>query len=256
MIDITVAMPVYNARDIIWLALESLCNQVTEYKWELIVAEEKHDKMIEDDILSRYEKRLRDAGCQSIKYLEYENWIPLSIKWKHIGEHSDINSKVFMLHASDCYSSKDRIQEAGDSIIMEGFDWIDYSKGFFYNLMTDQMIQYSASARTNLDMSFKTEYARTIPYVMVKKGVDNFLITHCIRKNLNFKKKQINDLKMDSIDTDGMNNISIKRLDFYNNTRYPFVETDVTLDDLDLPEMVKSNLKRTAPHNTINDGIL
>lgn len=115
--------------------------------------------------------------------------------------------------------------------------------------MTNQMIQYSASAKTNLDMSFKTEYARTIPFVMVKKGVDNFLITHCIRKNLNFKKKQINDLKMDSIDTDGMNNISIKRKECYDQIRYPFIETDITLDDLELPEMVK----RTLSHNKINN---
>ena len=42
----TVAMPLYNMGKIAELALEGLCNQVTDYKWELIVCEEQNDQML------------------------------------------------------------------------------------------------------------------------------------------------------------------------------------------------------------------
>jgi|GEM_PF-5060435 len=45
-IHATVAMPLYNMGKIAELALEGLCNQVTDYKWELIVCEEQNDQML------------------------------------------------------------------------------------------------------------------------------------------------------------------------------------------------------------------
>jgi hypothetical protein len=243
MIEATIAMPVYKADKIAFLAMESLCNQKTSINWELIVAEEIHSQQLGIDFIEQYAERLKDAGCESIKYLEYKEWISLPKKWKDIGEHADPNSKVFLLQAVDCYSAADRIEEAFDCIVNRNFDWLDYQNGFFYNLATGQMIQYSAKARTNLDMAFKTKYARTIPDSALRKGIDGFLFSHVTKQAKIVKRLLISKpAKMDSFDTDGENNISIGRTSFYSNIRHPFIRTSIRLEDLDITDNIKDKL--------------
>jgi len=243
MIEATIAMPAFKADKIAFLAMESLCNQKTSIKWELIIAEEKHSQQLGIDFIGKYAERLKDAGCESIKYLEYQQWISLPKKWKDIGEHADPDSKVFLLQAVDCYSAADRIEEAFDCIVNKNFDWIDYENGLFYNLETGQMIQYSAKARTNLDMAFKTKYARRIPNSALRKGIDSFLFGHVTQKAKSFTRLLISKpAKLDSFDTDGENNISIKRTSFYSNIRPPFIRTTIRLEDLDITNDIKDKL--------------
>jgi hypothetical protein len=243
MIDATIAMPVYKSKDIAFLAIESLCNQKTSIGWELIIAEEIHSQQLGVDFFQGYAERLKKAGCESIKYLEYQNWIPLPKKWKDIGKNADVDSKVFLLQAVDCYSAANRIEEAFNCIVNRNFDWLDYQNGFFYNLVTGQMIQYSAQSRTNLDMAFKTKYARTIPDSALRKGIDGFLFNHVSIQAKIVKKLSISKpAKLDSLDTDGQNNISLKRMSFYDNIRHPFIRTEITLEQLDIPLSIKDKL--------------
>ena len=243
MIEATVAMPVYKADKIAFLAMESLCNQKTSIKWELIIAEEIHSQQLGIEFIAQYAERLKDAGCEVIKYLQYKEWISLPKKWKDIGQHADKDSKVFLLQAVDCYSAADRIAEAFNCIVNRNFDWLDYQNGFFYNLVTGQMIQYSAQSRTNLDMAFKTKYARTIPDSALRKGIDGFLFTHVSKQAKIVKQLSISKpAKMDSFDTDGENNISIKRTSFYSNIRHPFIRTSIRLEDLDIADNIKDKL--------------
>lgn len=251
MIEVTVAMPIYKSKDIAFLAFESLCNQKTSIGWELIIAEEMDSEQLGIDFFDKYASRLRAAGCLDIKYLLYKNWIPLPRKWKDIGENANENSKVFILQAADCYSAPDRIDEAYNCIVNRNFDWIDYQNGFFYNLITGQMIQYAARSRTNIDMSFKTKYARNIPACALRKGIDGFLFTHVSRIARVVKQLTITKpAKLNSIDTDGKNNISLKRTSFYDNVRHPFIKTTITLDDIDIPLFIKDKLinLRTRKH--------
>lgn len=244
-------MPIYKSKDIAFLAFESLCNQKTSIGWELIIAEEMDPEQLGIDFVEKYAARLRKAGCIDIKYLQYKRWIPLPRKWKDIGENADENSKVFILQAADCYSAPDRIDEAYHCIVNRNFDWVDYQNGFFYNLLTGQMIQYSATARTNIDMAFKTKYARTIPDSTLRKGIDGFLFTHVSKQAKIVKQLSISKpAKLDSFDTDGKNNISLKRTSFYDKVRYPFIKTKITLDDIDIPLFIKYKLinLRTRKH--------
>lgn len=243
MIEATVAMPVFKADKIAFLAMESLCNQKTSIKWELIVAEEIHSKQLGIEFIGQYVERLKDAGCEVIKYLQYKEWVSLPKKWKDIGQHADSDSKVFILQAADCYSAADRIEEAFNCIVNRNFDWLDYQNGFFYNLGTGQMIQYSAQSRTNLDMAFKTKYARTIPDSALRKGIDGFLFIHVSKQAKIVKQLSISKpAKLDSFDTDGENNISIKRTSFYSNIRHPFIRTSIRLEDLDVNDNIKDKL--------------
>ena len=65
-VDITVALPTWESKDIIWLQLESLCRQETQYTWELIVCEEQTPNMMGEEMLSSYKERLTQGGIQLV----------------------------------------------------------------------------------------------------------------------------------------------------------------------------------------------
>ena len=39
---LSVALPMYSAQSIAWLAMESLCRQECDFEWELLIAEETY----------------------------------------------------------------------------------------------------------------------------------------------------------------------------------------------------------------------
>lgn len=241
MAKLSVALPVYNSKNIAWLAMESLCNQITTIEWELIIAEDEHDNMLGIDFFESYQERLQEAGCSSITYLHYDSWIPLPIKWRDMGKQAHQDSEVFMLQAADCYSQPNRIQQSYDAIYY-GYDWVDYTDGLFYNILTGQMIQYSYNARTNLDMAFRTKYARQIPLSSLRKSIDGFLFTNMMALNPKAKAKRYTGLMLNGLDTDGYNNISKRRCRYYDHVTYPFMKTDLHITDLLLPDKVIEKL--------------
>jgi hypothetical protein len=84
---ITVGLPNY-ASNIAWLAMESLCEQITPYKWELIVYEDS-DRPLEKEYFTKYQPRLKEAGCVRVVYLYSEERVPLNQKWLKMAELSD-----------------------------------------------------------------------------------------------------------------------------------------------------------------------
>ena len=101
-IHLTAALPTWENKNIIWLQLESLCRQETEYNWELIVCEEQTKNMLGKNALMEFHPRLAKAGCKQIKYIPLQNKIPLSQKWVKIANEAEGDS--FALCASDDYS--------------------------------------------------------------------------------------------------------------------------------------------------------
>ena len=132
-IDVTVGLPTWENKDIIWLQLESLCKQKTQYKWELVVCEEQTLNMTGEEMILSYSDRLKESGCQRISYIPLEKHIPLSKKWKMIADNS-IGS-TFLLASSDDYSPPNRIEFTHNKI-KEGFNWVDVSCGLFLDLDT------------------------------------------------------------------------------------------------------------------------
>lgn len=237
----TVALPVYNSKDIAWLALESLCHQKTKIPWELIVAEDQHEYMLGIDWFDQYMDKLAAAGCTNISYIYYESWVPLPIKWRDMGISAHPCSQVFLLQAADCYSQPHRIQQSYDKI-MEGYDWIDYQNGLFYHIDKNKVIQYSAQSRTNLDMAFKTKYARRIPMSNLRKSIDGFLFNNMRQINPKAKTYIFPQLSLEGINTDGLNNISMRRSQYYENIRHPFIQCKYKLNDTALPSHVIDRL--------------
>ena len=222
-IEFTVALPCYHANKIAWLALESLCRQKNvDFEWELIVCEEEHEEMVGDWFLIEYVERLMAAGCKRIIYVHLDRWVLLAKKWQIIGKHISDTSKAFMLQAADCYSGASRLRMSYDKVVGEGVDWYDFKKGYFYSFISNRVILYDYDGQTNLCMCMGSEFARNIPNTTLERGIDYFLLKHCKAKKNDLVIVHDNTLIKDSLDTHGMNNISVQREQFFDSKPHIF----------------------------------
>lgn len=235
-IEATVGLPLYNANNIYWLALESLCNQEgIDFNWELLICEEKHENQVGREAIRDYVGRLKKVGCVQVVYIELDDWVNLTDKWIKMFRFTDIDSKAFFLQASDCYSQPKRLKESFD-LIKSGIDWVDYTDGYFYNIHTKQLIKYNANTVTNLDMAFSTKNINRVPRREKNKGIDKHLYTSLkVRRKRTLKRET-------GLDTDGHNNISKRRVRFYNNIKAPFTSTQNTIKDIGLPKYIVDKL--------------
>ena len=212
--DITVALPTYDNSDILWLQLESLCRQETQYSWELIVCEEPSEQYSGKAYVMEYEDRLRDAGCGNILYIGLDEHVPLSFKWVTIAQQSSGNA--FVLAASDNYSAPDRL-EVSYGHILDGYSWVDVSMGLFLDLKTWKRATFKKPPKASgLFMCTKTKHVKSLvgpPWPA--SSIDGWM------------KKQIKQELSFSIEgptlglhTDGANKISKRRRVRYAEGRY------------------------------------
>lgn len=261
-IKATVALPIYNSHKIAFLALESLCNQITEYHWELIISEEDDTihKPFGETNVRKYQKKLAKAGCIKITYLKENTKLRLLQKWIKIGSNISKSSTTFILQAADCYSPANRIQNSINAI-KQGYDWYDNSIGLFYSFNSKKIYIYSGAnqAHTNLSMAFNTKYIPLIPDSPSReKGIDGYLFAavkaaiHTLNKHKkhNFRNsiKILKDhtLYADSLDTHGLNNISINRENAFNQNPYPFLKSNLTLLNTAIPTHIILKLQQLS----------
>lgn len=242
---ISFALPTYNNSDIIWLQLESLCAQIDAPKWELIISEEESDKYFGVDGIEKFKERLSMANCVSIKYISVTKKIPLSKKWIAIGERMDENSIGMIICASDNYSFPDRIKLTYEKM-MEGFDWIHWKCGYFYNILNHSTSLFTSPTDTGLFMAYNREMiervsknAKTFPL----KGVDGWL-----KKNMGVCKSFVFDEITDGIHTDGYNTISHGRRLLYGGNIFKGDDADKVFNLF--PNEIKERLKSMRNANS------
>lgn len=238
MIQLTVALPVFNSKDILWLSLESLCRQEEiNFDWELIIAEEQENAFGFNNI-TQYSKRLLNAGCKRVKYIPIKDWLPLGEKWTLIANSANENSKVFILQAADCYSEPKRLSKTYNEIINNNFDWVQNTKGLFFNVKTKKHILYNAVQQCGLNMATRIELIKKINLTGIKKNVDG-TIFRAIRpkKVLNIDSEDF----LFGVDTHGLNNISKGRENYFENEKFPFEKTDLKIDNY-LPKDITQKL--------------
>jgi len=207
-IEVTVALPTWENKDIIWLQLESLCKQETQYKWELIVCEEQTPNMAGEEMIISYGERLKKAGCNQIIYIPLKEHVPLSKKWWIIGQHS--KGSTFLLCASDNYSPKNRIEFTHNKI-KEGFNWVDVGIGLFLHLFSFKTGTFTnLPEETGLFMGTKTSYIKRLKGPWPKKGIDAW-----IRGQMNIFPRYRHNKALLGLHTDGANKISITRKNQY-----------------------------------------
>lgn len=246
-VELTVALPVWNSKRIVWLAIESLKNQTaTTFGWELIICEEKHDQQMGADYFINEFENLIKVGCKRLKYIEIDTKVTLPVKWQIIGQHIDPSSQAFLLQAADCYSFRDRLNVSYNNIVTQNCDWYDTTSGYFYNFQNNVVILYDAPgtgfiSNTGLNMGFKAQYARNIPNTDKIRGIDGFLYRHCnaVTPNANIFHDKV---LYNSLDTHGFNNLSHSRSRFFLTITPPFKLSDRAADTLDLPDYIKKQI--------------
>lgn len=240
---LTVAMPMYKDREIAWLPMESLARQqVSNFKWELIVMEEKEECFGEEQVLS-YKDRLQKCGCEEIKYFKIDAWIPLSEKWRIMAQEASASSVFFLLQAADDFSYPLRLQETFD--VRTKGDWIQTQKCVFLDILTWKTMLFDCQKkRTGTEIAVRTKLAKQLPKEDVAYHVDNWLFKRC-KKNNNQEMKicwSDNSSWKYGFHTDGANHISRGRKKCYANPVLPFFKADNLLKDV--PKDILKRLKK------------
>ena len=237
----TVALPVYKCHDIIWLALESLRNQVMlDFYWELICIEEYgYSRQYFIDYSKKLPncKRVIHLGIDPIKLGiqqgKNKGLFPLINKWLVIYKIADINSKIFVMQASDDYSPPKRLYIHNEHFKNPNCIISSQPICVFYNIKNKKYMLYNA-LKTN------TRYTHTQPNMAynitnIKKYVNtktpkfnkdiNGHILKCILKGIGIDKdNHLQDIDINGdnwkygICTDGINTISLNRFDIYDKT--------------------------------------
>jgi hypothetical protein len=231
---ITVALPNHACR-ITWLAMESLCRQITLDDWELIIYEDSDIYQGGKDFYMSYKERLGKAGCLRVKYMYSEERLSLSEKWATMAEMSHPDSIGMILQASDCYSEPLRINTAM-AAFEAGMDWVQSQKGVFYNIITKQTMLFQKYTGTALNMAIAMKHARNLNDEERYSGVDSWLYNQLppdakiyIDESDNWKN---------GVDTDGHNRISIERRKYYRNPQPPFYKTEIKIEELLPPAII------------------
>lgn len=251
---ITIGLPTYNSK-IVWLAIESLCNQQTNIDWELIICEDEIGANGEY-YYNQWRDRLKESGCVRFKYVEVSektttsDRMALSLKWRVIVANSSASSLGLLLQASDCYSEPHRIQTAYDKFTA-GYDWINSRYGIFYHIYEKKTILFdmnTVETYTGLNMAMGMDIARQLPNEIKFSSIDHWLFTSMmkIKPAYNVYIDLSNNWKR-GVDTDGENIISVRRKNNYAETKPPFLRTDIKINDCLPKDVLKLLDEKTKP---------
>jgi glycosyltransferase involved in cell wall biosynthesis len=243
---ITVALPTWNNKEIIFLAMEGLIRQKNSPKWELLILECISPNEVGGDYFKTYWDKLQKAGCVRMNYMYSRKRMPLNQKWIALAKASDPKSTVFCLQASDDYAHNERNLKAYEAI-KAGADWYDCRKYWQYHIALEKMILYDNNQtdakepqewKTGFNMAIRTDLVRAIESTKyVRKGVDFWLF-----ETINKKTRFVDQELYNGLSTTGLNTISNKRYDYFLNPRYPFAASQVTPEDLKIPKSVLKQL--------------
>ena len=153
-IELTVGLPILKGEEIVWLALESLKNQINtdEFAWELIVIEE-------DGLSSNQVKEYcgKMPGCSKVTFVNAsqdmgyypkelmvgrKSNITLLEKWITMTKMADKNSRILVKHAADCYSSLNRLNIHYQNFKNDDCYYSTQPKGNFYCPKLDKYFLY------------------------------------------------------------------------------------------------------------------
>ena len=271
-IYITVALPALNAKNIIWLALESLVRQTLDEDvyWELIICEEYG---ISIDIIKEYIDKLKDSHCSRLVYVNidpnkfgiYKNKFLLIEKWVYSANIASLTSKIYALMACDDYMHPKRLQIHYDHFKDKNCIMSCHPMAAFYNLNNGKMFLYDGKLKdkmqidnmqTHPSMAFRTTDIKRINIKILFFNIDSYIFRE-IKKihGINFKKNNIfyhtgNEWK-NGFFTDGMNSISQYRTAFYDKNSKDVIFDYNAFDNNKLDKLIG----RAFFCNPINDYI-
>lgn len=234
---ITCALPTYNSSPILWLCLEGLCRQDTEFDWELILMEEPSANYSGPEYIKPYEDRLRKAGCTRIEFVEVPIKVPLSVKWIEIAKRASF--PFYALVASDNYSPPDRLQKSVEAL-QKKKAWVDWSNGLFLDVRAHTTGEFRRPSidKTALYMATHTKYVSRLLGPYPDRYIDGWMRDQTPAFLSDDARYRYEELPM-GIHTDGHNQISIQRTTKYSEKEYrpPFHEASAQVSEV-IPEDV------------------
>lgn len=253
---ITVALPTWGNKDIVFLAMEGLIRQKDSPPWELLVLECRSANEAGTTFFESYWDKLQKAGCIRLQYEYSKKHMPLNQKWLTMAHQASCESEAFLLQGADDYPHPERNKTAGEAIAA-GHDWYDCRYYYQYHIALDKMIMYDNGQedagspgiwKTGFNMAMKTQRVRDIvSNKYVRKGVDFWLFD-----NTNTKSRYVDQTKYKGVSTTGLNTISNKRFKFFHDTIPPFYDTDETLDSMGLPKKIVKQIRELSKIAVVN----
>ncbi len=231
MVKLSVLLPTWQNKEIIWLAMEGLCRQVDSPDWELIIFECEKDCGIEH--FKQWSERLYKAGCKQVLYMHSPERLSLSRKWKLMFEQA--KGEFVALQGSDDYPHPERNQLA----VRMDADWYDCMYYYQYHVQMKKLIQYAGwKGKTGFNMVIRAKLVKNIPACDLPNCIDSFLYRYAK------PEKVIHDDRIFAgVSTTGHNTISTRRDMFFRNVKAPFRPTKKTLDKIGLPADIVKRLK-------------
>lgn len=213
----TLGIPLLNQHQILTLQLLSLTRQ-TDKNFEVIILDDSEEQLHKERV-ALYTKLL-----PAFKYIHTTTKMSLQEKWVELANLA--NHSTFLLTAADNYSPPDRVDRANYYLTNKKVDWLDYSNGVFYNLITKQYAEWRRPKErsSGLFMGTQTEHIKSLIPNNQTAGIDGWL-----KGQIDIKSKvALKNPK--GIHTDGANNISLHRRDMYNKA--PFHTPQQKLDNI------------------------
>jgi hypothetical protein len=243
MIELSVAMPLYRGKYIVWLAFESLIRQRgINFEWELIVVEELNNESVGYEQLTKYYKILKEIGCRRLQYIELNSWIPLAEKVGLLIDQTTSNSRILTFGIADYYSFPLRLRTCYDAF-KNDIDWFRTKKLIYYNLFSGSIVEREISDRGSCCKAVSLDIARRIEKGSAWRGVDGWFYRSCITAKGTDLKVFIDssDNWMYGFNTHGFNNISYNRGRKIDELTNSFVKSSVDLTKT-IPEEVLNRL--------------
>lgn len=256
---LTVGLPLYRNRKIAWLALESLVRQRdVDFPWELIVAEERKGALRERGVRA-YEQELRRSGCVRIQYVGLKRWIPLCQKWRLIARNAHSASRVFVMHAGDCYSPPRRLRGTLDHFDDPSVDWVHTRRGLIYCLRSGRTILFDAGMegfeyRWGFYKACRMALARELPVDDAKRNVDRWFLERLISiKGSDLSIADAGGWWRGGVETYGLNNITELESDAFTHPESPFRHDDENLIR-EVPPDILSRLEALSDERMADEG--
>jgi len=214
-IVLSVVIPYFRAGYIGWVPFESLIRQENiNFKWEIIIIEEDFENPFGLDRILEYKDRLTKVGCSRIKYISIKKWLPLSAKWYFLVNACSASSKIVAMNSSDIYCSKLRLSNQYSKLIDSDKNWYKIGGNIVYDIGLDYHVKLTSMNPTRTDTcsaAASMELMKKLPLACIKVNVDGWRYNTLKNVGINFFYDNTMDLQNDTININGLNNLSLNR---------------------------------------------
>ena len=224
MIELSLALPLFRAKYIGWLAFEGLCRQKgIDFEWELVVAEEVDDEPFLEDAVGLYEARLEKVGSARLVYIPLDEWIPLAKKINILTRECSKTSKIFATCAADIFPPPKRLKTQYDIFTKDPtVDWCANARTIVYDIASERYYLQDLTGEKvrkkndGSNRAIRMEIAQHLPHSTKKSSVDGWVWQSSVQY-VESKKKKFNS-HLDTSDNwkyglnvHGLNNLSLNR---------------------------------------------